>query len=293
VTELAATRGGDLAEWIAGTVAFPSSMVDRMVPATTDDVRTELRERFGYADEAAVATERFSQWVLEDTFTGGRPAWELAGVEVVADVAPFEQAKLRILNGAHSAFAYLGLLAGYAAMADAARDPSLRAAVVAMLDSEVIPTLRAPDGLDLTAYAARTVDRFSNRALGYLTAKVAADGSQKLPVRILGTVRDRMAAGAGIEGLAAVVAAFIACVLGPRSPVIRVDDPALDLLLPDRAPEADAAVAVDRVVSVPQIFGELATDRAFRDVVTRHAAALWTADPRLVLQPRDDRGWST
>lgn len=284
VIELAGHRTGDLAEWIAGNVSFPSSMVDRMVPATTDDIRSVVRDSFGYTDESPVVTEPFSQWVLEDAFPNGRPAWERAGVELVQDVEPFEQAKLRILNGAHSAFAYFGLLSGFAEIADAAGDPKLRAAVIAMVETEVIPTLRTPAGMDLSAYTAQVIERFGNRTLGYTTAKVAGDGSQKLVIRILATVRERLAAGASVDRLAAVIAAYAACVLGPRSRELGVQDPALARLL-GAAPEplADSGQAMDRLLRISDIFGDVASEPAFADAARRHAAALWAHDPRDVL----------
>jgi fructuronate reductase len=276
VSELAEHRGGDLAGWVRGAVAFPSSMVDRMVPATTEDVRALAAERTGMADAWPVVTEPFSQWVLEDRFPGGRPPWERAGVELVADVAPFEQAKLRILNGAHSALAYLGLLAGHATIADAVEDPVLRPVVEAMLRHEVVPTLAPPPGLDLPAYAATVLGRFANRPLAYATAKVAGDGSQKLPIRILGTVADRLAAGAGMERLALVVAAWAACVLGPRSGDFAVRDPELDRLLGSPpTPVQDAAAAVDRLLGLDAVFGPLGRTPTFASAVRRQAATLW------------------
>jgi fructuronate reductase len=281
VGELAEYRGGDLAGWIRGAVSFPSSMVDRIVPATTGDVRALAAERTGMADAWPVVTEPFSQWVLEDAFPGGRPPWERAGVELVADVTPFEQAKLRVLNGAHSALAYLGLLAGHATIADAVGDAVLRSVVEAMLRHEVIPTLAPPPGLDLPAYAATVLRRFANRPLAYATAKVAGDGSQKLPVRILGTVADRLAAGAGAERLALVVAAWAACVLGPRSGELGVLDPELERLLGSPAtPIPDAAAGVDRLLRLDAVFGPLGRTPAFAGAVRRHAAVLWYEDVR-------------
>jgi mannitol-1-phosphate/altronate dehydrogenase len=187
---------------------------------------SDVRELAGVTDGWPVTCEPFSQWVIEDVFPYGRPPWELGGAELVADVEPYEQAKLRILNGAHSAFAYLGLLAGHDEIADAARDESLRPLVLAMLHEEVIPTLSPPAGLDLRDYAASVVDRFGNRALGYTTAKVAGDGSQKLRVRILATVRDRLASGAPVDRLALVFAAYAVCVLGTTCAASRSRRPA-------------------------------------------------------------------
>ncbi|MEP7055225.1 MAG: mannitol dehydrogenase family protein [Actinomycetota bacterium] len=290
VLALAACRSSSLSDWIAGNVAFPSSMVDRMAPASTEVARALLSSSFGYDDAEPVVTEPFSQWVLEDSFPSGRPPWELAGVEMVASVEPFEQAKLRILNGAHSAFAYFGLLSGHAEIASAAADPVLRALVMCLLETEVIPTLEAPAGMDLAAYAGQVVSCFENRALGYTAAKVAGDGSQKLGVRILAAVRDRLAAGAGAEMLAAVVAAYAVCVLGPRAAELQVQDPALDRLLGGvREPAPDSEKAVDRLLGVAEIFGDLTHEPAFSEAVRKHAAALWDRDPREVLTATGER----
>ena len=202
VGELAEHLDPRLARWVREHVAFPSSMVDRMVPAT--DGRSP-----------DVVTEPFSQWVLEDVFPTGRPPWERAGAEVVTDVRPHEQAKLRILNGAHSALACWGLLAGYTHVHEAAADPVLLRAVRALLAREVLPSLVAPPGWDLAGYADDVLRRFAGRALPYTTAKVAGDGSQKLPVRVVPTLRS----GLGVRPTpcsAAVLAAWLALVAGPR-----------------------------------------------------------------------------
>ena len=151
VRELAECRDPSLAAWVDGNVAFPSSMVDRMVPATTADDREHLR-RGGLVDAWPVVTEPFTQWVLEDTFPTGRPPWERAGVELVSDVAVHEQAKLRILNAAHSALAYWGVLAGHSLVAEAVADPVLLDATRQLLSREVLPTLDAPPGWNLAAY---------------------------------------------------------------------------------------------------------------------------------------------
>lgn len=215
-----------LARWIHDHVAFPSSMVDRMVPATTDDARARLRGA-GVDDAWPVVTEPFSQWVLEDVFPTGRPRWERAGVELVGDVRPHEQAKLRILNAAHSALAYWGLLSGHEFVWQALADPVLEAAVRALLVTEVLPTLRTPPGWDLPGYTDQVLQRFANRALPYTTAKVAGDGSQKLPVRVLPTVREHLAAGAPAPWGGALLAAWLACVTGPRAGDLQVADAAL------------------------------------------------------------------
>ncbi|HEY8305378.1 MAG TPA: mannitol dehydrogenase family protein [Lapillicoccus sp.] len=279
VTALAAQRGGGLADWIETTVSFPSSMVDRMVPEPTDAVRQEAYDLTGRADDCAVVTEPFSAWVLEDHFPSGRPPWERVGVELVDEVLPFERAKVRILNGAHSALAYLGLLAGHSEIDRAYGDPRLREFVSEMLVHEVIPTLTPPPGVDLAAYARVTLSRFGNFRLGYTTRKVAGDGAEKLPGRILASVTDRLAVGAPVQRLGLVVAAFATCALGPRAKELGVVDPTLDRLLPEPRRPVGAAAAVEALLSVQAIFGpDMRHHVSFRDEVHRYAADLWKGD---------------
>ena len=265
VEDLAGCRDPGLACWVRDHVAFPSSMVDRMVPGTPGDA----------ADPGSLLTEPFSQWVLEDVFPAGRPPWERAGVELVADARPHEQAKLRILNGAHSALACWGLLAGYRHVHAAAADPVLRDAVRRMLADEVLPTLAAPPGWDLRRYADDVLRRFANAALPYATAKVAADGSQKLPVRVVPTVRAVLAAGRTPSAGAAVLAAWLACVTGPRAPALRVADAALPGL-PARDPRSLLALPGFLDPHVPR-------ESALADEIAATARRMAVGDVRSVL----------
>jgi len=285
VRELAECRDPALAAWVDGNVAFPSSMVDRMVPATTADDRDQLR-RDGIVDAWPVVTESFSQWVLEDEFPTGRPPWERAGVELVTDVALHEQAKLRILNAAHSALGYWGLLAGYQLVADAVADPVLGDATRDLLATEVLPTLAAPHGWDLAAYAEQVLARFENRALAYTTAKVAADGSQKLPVRVMPTVRARLTSGSFAPRCAQVLAAWVMCMAGPRAVALAVEDGAVALSDPYRAhtgagcPEQATATLLGRP-GFPE--DRRPTEHAFRTDVLEQVRRLWGGDVRRVL----------
>lgn len=208
-----ATRGGrgdrSLASQIADEVAFPSSMVDRIVPATIDADRTRIAGELGFEDAWPVMTEPFRQWVIEDRFPAGRPAWEKFGVTMVEDVGPFEDMKLRLLNGAHSGIAYLGLLSGHATVDRAFADPAILQFVDALW-AEAIPTLPEDAGLDTAAYTAELAGRFSNAALAHRTAQIANDGSQKLPQRIVASALARLEAGLLPEHLSLVVAAWIA-----------------------------------------------------------------------------------
>jgi fructuronate reductase len=188
-------------------------MVDRIVPATTDADRDEAQQLLGgIRDEAVVVAEPFIQWVIEDDFAGARPGWEKAGAVFTGDVAPWEQAKLRMLNATHSMLAYLGGLRGYETIAEAVRDEQLAGLATELMTSDVVPTLTPPEGLDLTAYGASVLERFANPALRHRTAQVAMDGSVKLPVRLLGTVRDRLAVGAEPRLASLAVAAWMAYV---------------------------------------------------------------------------------
>jgi fructuronate reductase len=207
--EFAAKRDSGLAGHIANEVAFPSSMVDRIVPATTDDDRTRISERLGVDDSWPVRTEPFCQWVIEDNFPAGRPDWERFGVTMVDDVQPFEDMKLRLLNGSHSAIAYLGLLSGHETVAEAFAEPIIRRFVEGLWE-EAILTLPDDAGPDPQAYIRKLSDRYDNTALQHRTAQIASDGSQKLPQRIVASALDRANKGAPVTHLMLVVAAWIA-----------------------------------------------------------------------------------
>jgi fructuronate reductase len=197
-----------LADWIAEEGAFPTTMVDRIVPATTPEDIESLMQLVGIRDEGMVKTEPFTQWVIEDRFAGPRPDFAALGVQLTGTVAPWEDAKLRLLNGAHSAIAYLGGLAGYTFVHQVVAVPAFTAFVEHLWD-EAQSTLRPPSGLDLTAYRRDLMARFRNPALQHRTHQIAMDGSQKLPQRLLATMTDRLAGGQGIDALALAVAGWI------------------------------------------------------------------------------------
>lgn len=208
VSQLAARRDAALAEWIKGEVAFPSSMVDRIVPAMTEADFVRLAE-LGVVDENAVVCEAFAQWVIEDDFPQGRPAWEADGVEMVADVAPFEAMKLRMLNGSHSLLAYLGVLGGIETVFEAVSRNDLKALLRRYMQKEAAPTLTMPEGADLDAYAERLIERFANDSLHHRLQQIAMDGSQKLPQRWLDSAQMRLEAGKPAPCTALGIAAWI------------------------------------------------------------------------------------
>lgn len=203
--------------WIDAHVTFPSTMVDRIVPATTEHDRAEAERILGLRDEGLVVAEPFRQWVIEDRFAGPRPAWEQAGATLTDDVAPYERAKLRMLNGTHSLLAYLGSLADHGLLADAVADPWLAGLAHAFLAEDVRPTLDPPDGVDLEEYAESILDRFANPHTRHTTIQIAMDGSHKVPIRLLGTIGDRRRAGALPRHATRALAAWIAFVARGRS----------------------------------------------------------------------------
>lgn len=184
----------DLADWIAAHVRFPSTMVDRITPATTAELRAEVAEQAGWADEIPVETEAFSQWVIEDNFAAGRPDWEHAGAELVPDVAPYEQMKLRMLNGAHSMLAYCGHLTGKVYVRDVMADPALAALVARHMDAAAA-TLDPGTGLNPSAYRDQLLTRFRNPHIAHKTYQIAMDGSQKMPQRIFAPAQDAVRRG--------------------------------------------------------------------------------------------------
>lgn len=278
VTGLAALLDGDLADYIEQEVAFPSTMVDRIVPATTDEDRRLVFETTGSWDEWPVMTEPFTQFVIEDRFSSTRPPFERSGVEMVADVRPFELAKLRMLNGSHSTLAYLGYLAGYEHVSEAVADGALRIFVRDSLTKEVMDTLPSTT-LNLGAYRDALIARFDNPALQHRTWQIAMDGSQKLPQRLLGTVRDRLAWGLPITRTALGVAGWMRYVAGTDEcgREIDVKDPmAIELRAIAEAAGGSPDKLASGLLGLAEIFGEdLPRNDAFTALVTRHLASLF------------------
>jgi fructuronate reductase len=227
VGDLARLIDPALADWIEAHGAFPSTMVDRIVPATTPTDLDRLEAASGYRDEAPVMHEPFRQWVIEDRFCGPRPAFETVGAQMVADVTPYEHMKLRMLNGTHSSLAYLGYLAGHETIADTMADPVFADFVRRLWHDEIIPALTPPPGEDLAAYADALAARYANPAIRHRTWQIAMDGSQKLPQRILGTIGESRAAGRAVPGLTLAVAAWMRYISGrdEKGQAIEVKDP--------------------------------------------------------------------
>ncbi|NMM43647.1 mannitol dehydrogenase family protein [Rhodospirillaceae bacterium KN72] len=276
VTEFAARRDEKLARHIEADVAFPSTMVDRIVPATTEEDRTSVAEATGRYDAWPVVTEPFTQWVIEDRFTAQRPSFETVGVELVADVRPHELKKLRMLNGSHSMLAYLGYLAGFEFISDTVADPAFRDLAHTFMTSEVMETL-PPNIGDLAAYRDALLDRFANPALKHRTWQIAMDGSQKLPQRLLGTIRDRLRLGLPISRGALAVAAWMRYVSGidETGRAIDVRDPLSARLRAIARSGGSPDNLVDGFLKVHEVFDTpLAQAPDFRTALIDHLESL-------------------
>jgi fructuronate reductase len=211
-----------LGSWFARECTCPSTMVDRIVPAVTPADLDAVEAALGVRDEAAVLTEPFAQWVIEDDFAARRPRWDAVGAQIVADVAPYETAKLRMLNGAHSALAYLGLQAGLSYVHEAIGDPVIGASVERLMREEAAASLDPAPGQDLTAYADALLARFTNPTLRHALRQIASDGSQKIPQRWLASLEANRARGRTCPETLSALAAWMLHVRGDGGPV---DDP--------------------------------------------------------------------
>ena len=227
IRDYAEAHAPDLAAWIEEECAFPSSMVDRIVPATTPQDLSDVERALGLRDEGAVLTEPFHQWVMEDRFAGRRPRWELIGAQIVQDVRPFERAKLRMLNGAHSALAYLGLERGWTFVHQAIDDPALSPTIERLMRIEAASSFEPAPDQDLQAYAQALLQRFHNPALNHRLAQIAMDGSQKIPQRWLETLSIHQSRGETCPALLTALAAWVRHVRGDGE---AVNDPMAETL---------------------------------------------------------------
>ncbi|MGU9867100.1 mannitol dehydrogenase family protein [Kluyvera ascorbata] len=259
-----------LADWIESHVTFPSTMVDRIVPAVTPETLDKIEQLTGVRDPAGVACEPFRQWVIEDNFVAGRPEWEKAGAELVSDVIPFEEMKLRMLNGSHSFLAYLGYLAGYQHINDCMGDDNYRRAAHALMLKEQAPTLKVQN-VDLARYADLLIERYTNPALRHRTWQIAMDGSQKLPQRMLDSVRWHLADNSSFALLALGVAGWMRYVGGvdEQGNAIEICDPLLPVIQGVVQQSEEGEARVKALLGIEAIFGkDLPQEAKFVELVT-------------------------
>ena len=269
-TAFARLRDPELGDWIEGAVRFPNSMVDRITPVTTDADRAEVTDRFGIDDRWPVVCEPYVQWVLEDDFAAGRPPYEDAGVQIVAEVAPYELMKLRLLNGSHQAMCYFAYLAGYRLVHEAAQDSLFQAFLLGYMDLEATPTLPPVPGVDLAGYKHTLLERFANPQIRDTIARLCAQSSDRIPKFLLPVIREQLATGGEIKRSAAVVASWARYAEGvdERGEPIDVVDRYQDRLtsLARRQRDDPGAFIANR-----DLFGDLADDERF---VTAYRSAL-------------------
>jgi mannitol 2-dehydrogenase len=280
-TAFAELRDPELAAWITREVRFPNSMVDRITPVTTDEVREWITETYGTHDAWPVASEGFTQWVLEDDFSLGRPPYEQVGVQLVDDVTPYEHLKLRLLNASHQAMAYFGYLMGYRYAHEASADPLIVRLLNSWMHDEAAPTLDPVPGVDVAEYERSLMERFANPYVGDTLLRLATDGSDRIAKFVLPVVQDRLETGESVELGAAIVASWAAFARG-------VDESGDAIPFIDRQADAVARAVVRQndddpvgFLRDPLIFGDLAEDatfaeafaRIYRDILSRGSRA--------------------
>lgn len=267
----AATGDPGLGAWVAEHVQFPNSMVDRITPGTTDEDRAQVAERFGITDAWPVVCEPFTQWVLEDSFSQGRPPVEEVGVQVVDDVEPYELMKLRLLNASHQALCYFGYLAGYRLVHEVAQDPLFAAFLLDYMDLEATPTLSPVPGIDLEAYKHQLIERFSNDAVRDTVARLCAESSDRIPKWLVPVIKENLRHGRPVRLAAAVVASWARYAEGvdEQGEPIQVVDRLADQLRELAGRQREEPLAF---LGVRELFGDLADEpvftRAYQETLT-------------------------
>jgi fructuronate reductase len=275
VADFARRLDPELARWIKGEVVFPNTMVDSITPATDDALRRLVRERTGCDDAIPVRREAYTEWVVEDVLPPSAPDLASAGVTLTNDVAGWEKAKLRILNGAHSTLAYLGLLMGHETVCDAMKDEVLAGFAELLIAQDIIPSLE-PSPLDLPAYAKETLQRFRNPAIHHKLSQIAWDGSQKLPYRLLDTTLDALRAGRPLDRLAVPIAGWILFLKRQFAAGAEVVDPLSEKL---RA-AVTSADPVGSLLGLREVFPEqLGATSGFGHLVAEARSSMLSATP--------------
>jgi mannitol 2-dehydrogenase len=262
-TEFARIVDCELGDWVEREVDFPTSMVDRITPSTTDDDRADLSSRFGIVDRWPVVCEPFTQWVLEDSFSSGRPPLEEAGVQIVDDVGPYELMKLRLLNASHQGLCYFGRLCDYTFVHEAADDPVFRQFLRGYMDDEATPTLLPVPGVDLDAYKSTLLERFSNPEIRDTIARLCAESSDRIPKWLLPVIRQQIAGRGAIGHSAAIVASWARYAEGidEHGMQIEIVDRRRDYVMGLAAAQRDDPLAF---IESRDLFGDLARNERFR-----------------------------
>ncbi|KQU29708.1 mannitol dehydrogenase family protein [Rhodococcus sp. Leaf233] len=282
-TTFARLKDPALAEWIAAEGAFPNSMVDRITPVTTPEVIEELSARYAIDDQWPVAGEPFTQWVLEDNFTLGRPPLEDVGVQVVDDVTPYELMKLRLLNASHQALAYFGYLSGFRLVHEVCQDPQFAAFLLAYMDEEATPTLQPVPGIDLAEYKHTLIERFSNPEIRDTVARLCAESSDRIPKWLLPVIRKNLESGGEITRSTAVVASWAryAEAVDEAGEPIDIVDQLKDSLVPIAQSQREHPTAF---IANRAVFGDLIDNERFVAEYTKQLASLQENGARATLE---------
>jgi len=282
-TAFAQLKDPSLAEWISAEGAFPNSMVDRITPVTTPEVMRELKDRYAIDDHWPVAGEPFTQWVLEDAFTLGRPPLEHVGVQVVEDVTPYELMKLRLLNASHQALCYFGYLSGYRLVHEVAQDRSFAQFLLAYMDNEATPTLQAVPGIDLDEYKRTLIERFSNPEIRDTVARLCAESSDRIPKWLLPVIRSNLETGGDIALSTAVVASWARYAEGvdEQGEPIEIVDQLKDTLVPLARKQHEDPTAF---IANRSVFGDLVDNDRFVAEYTKQLKSLHDNGARSTLE---------
>ncbi|EGD43624.1 fructuronate reductase [Nocardioidaceae bacterium Broad-1] len=283
MSAFASLRDPDLGAWIASEVAFPSSMVDRITPATTDADLEEVGWRFGIEDAWPVVSEPFSQWVLEDHFPQGRPPFERVGVEMVPDVEPYELMKLRLLNASHQALCYLGYLSGYRYAHEVCADPLFVDFLLGYMTQEGTPTLPPVPGVDLDRYRRELISRFANPHIRDTLARLCAESSDRIPKWLVPVISAQLASGGSVRRSALVVASWARYAEG-------VDEQGAPIDIVDRRRAEVMARAIAQrddplaFLRDPDLFGDLVDYPEFTEPYAEALASLHAIGARKTLE---------
>lgn len=283
VLAFAGLRDAALARWIAENGAFPNSMVDRITPVATEEHRSMLARQFGIADACPVVTEPFKQWVIEDRFCAGRPAWERAGALMTSDVLPYEKIKIRLLNGSHQALCYPGMLLGYEYVHEAIQDPQIASFIRRLMDAEVSPLLPEVRGLDLAEYKTTLFQRFGNAAIKDKLSRIGTDASARIPKFVLPSIAEQLARGGPIEMLSFAVASWLRFLAGTdeQGRNLDISDPLSAKLT---ACARRGGVDPGPLLEVREVFGDaLPANARFRARISDALRALYERGARATL----------
>jgi mannitol 2-dehydrogenase len=255
-------RDLEMAEWMRSSVAFPNTMVDRITPVATPQTKVLAAEILGVEDECPVSCESFKQWVIEDTFCNGRPAFEKVGAQMTSDVTPYEVMKIRLLNAGHLAIGYLGYLCGFEHICEIMRDADFQKFINKFWDDEVTSHVREIPGVDLREYKRSVFERFSNPNIRDQSARICSDGSNKLPKFLLPTIREALREGAPIRLMSLVVASWMRFMNGvdEKGQAIPLNDPRVDSIQPIAKRGGESPT---ELLKVEEVFGDLGANERF------------------------------